>query len=357
MSKYVSKKGTTINIPDGLTSAQVASIKADADAGYGTRAQATATKLGQSLTSGSTAGSPAPAPSADLNTLLAQRAKATGTARTVLDKQIAAARATPASDPSIPTPIDNSKIIGKEGSGTGGGAVKVPNALAAVRTANDQTITDQNGNTRTIHTDPTTGAVTITDGKGGTAQTFTDLATAAASTFNGTQDRQNAYNADFTNRTQYLDRNKARDTTAAQQDLANRGIPYDPAAAQDPNTNNLYGKTLGAINENYAGQYSDAANQATLSGNAAYATDSAARDSFINAATTGATTFGGQFQPYQSTSGTDTQNILNMSLQDIMSKYGIDQDAAIKKQELAKSGSGSSSSGSSSSSSGGFEIA
>jgi len=44
--KYRSSKGTVINIPDGLSPKEIAAIKADADAGYGTRAQKTASKLG-----------------------------------------------------------------------------------------------------------------------------------------------------------------------------------------------------------------------------------------------------------------------------------------------------------------------
>ena len=44
--KYTSKKGTVINIPDGLNPKQIQQIRNDADNGYGTRAQETANKLG-----------------------------------------------------------------------------------------------------------------------------------------------------------------------------------------------------------------------------------------------------------------------------------------------------------------------
>lgn len=46
--KYRSKKGTVINIPDDLDPKEIAKIKADADAGYGTRAQQTANQAGKS---------------------------------------------------------------------------------------------------------------------------------------------------------------------------------------------------------------------------------------------------------------------------------------------------------------------
>lgn len=47
MGKYISKRGTTINIPDGIDPKKIAAIKADADSGYGTRAQQTANQLGK----------------------------------------------------------------------------------------------------------------------------------------------------------------------------------------------------------------------------------------------------------------------------------------------------------------------
>lgn len=50
--KYTSKKGTVIHIPDGIDPKQIAKIKADADAGYGTRAQQTAKALGKKLGKG-----------------------------------------------------------------------------------------------------------------------------------------------------------------------------------------------------------------------------------------------------------------------------------------------------------------
>lgn len=47
MGKFVSSKGTTITYPDGIDPKKLAAIKADADNGYGTRAQQTANRLGK----------------------------------------------------------------------------------------------------------------------------------------------------------------------------------------------------------------------------------------------------------------------------------------------------------------------
>ncbi len=232
-----------------------------------------------------------------------------------------------------------------------------------------QLITDANGNTREItrHAD---GTVTVKDTAGGTSQTFKDLATAAAQSFNGAADRTKAEDATYGTLTKYYDRDMSREREQAQQEMANRGIPYDPAAEQDPNTKNLYGKTLGAIGEKYKGYRDDASNRAILAGNTAYATDSAARDSFLTAAVNGASTFSGNFGPYQNTvstnqSANDTE-ILGMSAQQYATKYGLTlqdaqakRDDATKRLAIAKSGSGGggSSSGTSSSTSGvGFDV-
>ena len=308
--KYRSKKGTVINIPDGLTPGQIKAIKADADSGYGTRAQNTANSLGKK--NGNSGGKILKTPKGE----------------------------TPIVDPATGT-VDTSK------------------ALESVRTANNQTITDQYGNKRTIRIDPATGEATVIDEAGGTAQTFKNLAEAAAKTFNGDVDRRRAEEATYGTLTRYYDRDQAREMEAQKQELAQRGIPYDPAAAQDPNSKNLYGRTIGGISEKYRGMKDVAAQQAVISGNQAYATDSAARDSFLNAMAQGATTFGGQFGQYQSPSGQDDKDILSMSAQQYAAKYGLTlaeaqskRDDATRRAAIAKSGSGNSGG----SSAGGFEL-
>jgi len=293
--KYKSKRGTTINIPDELSKKEIEAIKKDADNGYGTRAQATADKLGKKLQS----------------------------------------------KPKTTEPvIDNSKLVDPTT-----GVIDTEKSLEAVRKSGDQTITDQFGNKRIIKTDPNTGEVTVIDEAGGTANKFKDLAEAAASTFNGSVSRARAEDATYSTLTKYMDRDKAREEEAAKQELAQRGIPYDPAAAQDPNSSNLYGRTIGGIGQKYQDYKTDAQKQAILAGNAAYATDSAARDSFLNAVTSGASTFGGQYTPYQNNNAQDTKDVLQLSSAAFLAKYGINKDDYIKRQALKKSGSGNSGGG------------
>lgn len=291
--KYKSKRGTTINIPDGLSKKEIEAIKKDADSGYGTRAQATADKLGKKLQS------------------------------------------KPKDTPTEPV-IDNSKLVNPTT-----GVINTEKSLEAVRKSGDQTITDQFGNKRIIKTDPNTGEVTVVDEAGGTANKFKDLAEAAASTFNGAISRARAEEATYSTLSKNFERDQKREEEAAKQELAQRGIPYDPAAAQDPNTNNLYGKTVGGIGQKYQGYKTDAQNQAILAGNAAYATDSAARDSFLNAVTSGASTFGGQYTPYQGTNSQDTKDIIQLSSAAFLAKYGINKDSYLKEKALNKPSGGS----------------
>jgi hypothetical protein len=218
-------------------------------------------------------------------------------------------------------------------------------------------IKDQYGNIRRISRDPVTGEVTVTDEAGGTAQKFKDLATAAAETFNGDVSRKRAEEATYKTLTSTFETDKARELEDAKQELANRGIPYNPAAASDPNTKDLYGKTLGAINQNYQQRKDEAQQKAILAGNSAYATDASARDSFLQAVMQGAGQFQGNFGQYNNTvktgSAQNIKDILTMSAAQYMNKYKVDKDAYLSELAIAKRGSG----GGDSSNSGGFEIA
>jgi len=353
--KYRSKLGTVINIPDGLGPKQIAKIKADADAGYGTRAQATAKKLGASLKKKTAA---PPAPPADREfTGLGKRGYGQGLHGSHVYKGAAP------EDSKIADTADLGGVVNPKT-----GTVNADKGLEAIgeQTAKDvenqfnldhpMRMTDQYGNVRVITRDPVTGQVTITDELGGAAQTFKDLATAAASTFNGDVSRQKAEEATYGTLTKYYDRDMQRELEAQKQEMANRGIPYDPAAANDPNTQNLYGKTIGAVQQKYQGMKDDASKQAILAGNQAYATDAQARDSFLTAAMQGATSFGGSWTPYQntidSTLGDKAADLIKLSAESYMAKYGIDKDAYLKEKAIAASKSNSGGGGSG----GGFEI-
>jgi len=223
-------------------------------------------------------------------------------------------------------------------------------------------MTDQYGNVRVIKRDPTTGEVTITDELGGSGKTFKDLATAAASNWNPQTGRKEAEEAAYGTITKYYDRDKERELEAAKQEMANRGIPYNPAAAFDPNSNDLYGRTIGAVGERYQSLKDDAQRQAILAGNQAYATNTAAQQAFLNAVMQGANQFSGSWQPYQNkidASLTDeTLDLMKLSADAYMTKYGIDQDTYIKKKQIAaQKSSGGGSGGGGGSSGAGFEIA
>jgi len=380
--KYRSAKGTVINIPDGIDPKQVAAIKADADAGYGTRAQKTADSYGKKAASGSVdygygGGLTAePEPQADtaapgwdarkearLNWLMKNRPN---------DPQVAKLKSLKAGGgvaggSGVVGPTVSKGTVGKTGTidpvqaSEDVAKAEADDIATNFQLEHPQIITDANGNTREItrHAD---GTVTVKDTAGGISQTFKDLATAAAQSFNGDEDRKKAEEATYGTLTKYYDRDMARELEDQKQELANRGIPYDPVAAQDPNTKNLYGKTIGAINEKYRGLKDQASQQAVITGNQAYATTSAARDSFLNGVLNGASTFSGNFGPYSNSvttdSSGDTKDILTMGAGQYMTKYGIDQDTYTKKLAIAKQGSGGGGgkSSGSSDSGGGFDL-
>ena len=221
-------------------------------------------------------------------------------------------------------------------------------------------MTDQFGNVRVISRDPNTGEVTISDTAGGTSSKFKDLAEAAASNWNPQAGRAAAEEAAYGTITKFYDRDKERELEASKQELANRGIPYNPAEAVNPNTKDLYGRTIGGIDQKYQSLKDDAARQAILAGNQSFATNTAAQQAFLNAAMQGATQFAGSWQPYQNkvdASLTDeTLDLVKLSADAYLAKYGIDKDVAIKKKQIALQGSGGSGGSSGGSSGGGFEI-
>jgi hypothetical protein len=186
---------------------------------------------------------------------------------------------------------------------------------------------DEYGNTVTYTKDPVTGQIKRTITAGDTAKRFRELALKAAEGYDPETDRQNAQDATYGSLTKYYDRDKARELEAQKQELAERGIPYDPAAAQDVNSKNLYGRTIGGIDQKYQGFKEEAGRQSILSGNQAYATTASARDSFLTAATGSANSFGADFKQYVNTvqkqAGNDDLTLLSMSADQIAKMRGI----------------------------------
>lgn len=246
--RYKSKRGTVINIPDGLDPKRIKAIKADADAGYGTRAQKTADRLGK-------------------KTNLEAMPKVTETAPVT---------------PGGPDYFDDK------------GKIK----------------------------DPDTVVKNITP-----TPNMQDLISSIE------KSRQARY--DYTTRN--FEAQKVAELEAAKQELANRGIPYDPAAATDPNSQNLYGRTIGGINRSWQDRYTQAdqdayansLNEGTLAYNAAVGAAGQSNETFLSA-------------------------VLGMSEQELQ-RYGISKDYQAKLKGIAasKASRGSTSGGDSG---GGFEI-
>lgn len=401
--KYKSSKGTIVNIPDGLTPQQIAAIKKDADAGYGTRAQQTADALGKKLTTNPAPQPQAPAPNnqpppsqsgpardpakvrkyeeainrikkvqkgtpeyqknADIIKSIGTEygfqwqdkadynAPAVGSnndqvvggdAAPGTSSNAAAAAAAAAGATGTTTAAG---ISGGSGAGIATGAENNPdgttNAGAASATvsaaeaedwrrnwlAEHPDEMDENGNILQYTMDPD-GTIHREIREGERAKFFSDQAKAAAEGFKGDENRKAAEEATYSTLTKYYDRDMARDRERAQQEMANRGIPYDPAAEQDPNTKNLYGRTLGGLNERYRGLKDTARQQAILSGNQAYETDVKARDTAIRDALAGSAAYGSKYGAYGNSVYTDNAgnvlDIIKLTAQQYATKYGMD---------------------------------
>jgi len=148
-------------------------------------------------------------------------------------------------------------------------------------------------------------------------------APAFATTGDLSADRQKYADTSYAFMTQNLDRDKAREIEDQQQELANRGISYNPA---DPNS--LWGKSMQSINERYDTQKNQAANQAWLSSGTEMTNMSnlsdAARAAYMNEQLT-----------QRNLPLTDAQSLLNMSqdptlIQAWLNKYATDKDFQAK---------------------------
>ncbi len=167
-----------------------------------------------------------------------------------------------------------------------------------------------------------------------------------------TRTRQEAQDALFNENTQFLERNRQRDLAEVKQELANRGIPFNPTATFDPNTKDLYGRTIGAVNEGFRADQQRALDQARIGADQRISTlvdtNRKQYDQFVDRATR-------EMESKLSSTGAGT-SILNQ----LMQKYGIDKSAAesaltrasnerIARQRAAGSGGGGGGGG-------GFEI-
>ncbi len=128
-------------------------------------------------------------------------------------------------------------------------------------------------------------------------------------------DRTKVYDVSYAEATKNLDRDQARALEEQKQELANRGIVYDPARADS-----LYSKTVGSVNERFDANRTSAANNARLAADASAQTaqglSKTVRDTYTQDAIS-------QYQS-QLEAGTTGAGVL----QALMQKYGLDQATA-----------------------------
>lgn len=291
---YTSPYGTKIDIT-GLSSAQVAKVKAQADAKYGTKAAALADSFRKQTTKTTPTNAATPgAPSLGINDKTGAINSTTATG-TVMN---AAAE-------------DTSKNFAMNNPGTQ---------------------TDVLGNRQDITIDPTTGAVSRTQTAGGAISAANNAFTNAAAGL-GNDGRERAQNAVYGYMTKDYGTAKAQEMEAAKQELAQRGIPIDPSPGS------LWSKSLKAIDDKYQSLDDQAKNQAVTAGNQTYATN-------VGAVGTLGSAVGGltpSFTPYagaQSNQSANLQQLLSTISAADMTKYGIDQDTMVKLKQIAAAKSG-----------------
>lgn len=298
---YTSPYGTKIDIT-GLSSAQVAKVKAQADAKYGQKAAALADSFRKQVTKAAPPNAAAPAtPSLGINEKTGAINPTTATG-TVMD---AAAK-------------DTSQNFAMNNPGTQ---------------------TDVLGNTQNITIDPTTGAVSRTQTAGSAISAANSAFTNAAAGL-GNDGRERAQSAVYGYMTKDYGTAKAQEMEAAKQELAQRGIPIDPSPGS------LWSKSLKAIDDKYQSLDDQAKNQAVTAGNQTYATNVGA----VGALGSAVSGLSPNFTPYagaQSNQSANLQQLLSTISAADMTKYGIDQDTMVKLKQIAaaKSGGGGGSSG------------
>lgn len=127
--------------------------------------------------------------------------------------------------------------------------------------------------------------------------------------------RQQAYQGIYDNETKNLERRKALELEQQKQELANRGIPYNPN-----NEESLYGRTIAGIQDRYDKLYQDASVSANAAADERLKTLSNVNTQAYSAFLEGATADFKSRLDAASTSGS--------VLKDLMNKYGISEEAA-----------------------------
>ena len=153
--------------------------------------------------------------------------------------------------------------------------------------------------------------------------------------------RQKYEDSTYQDLTRNFDRDKGRDMEAVKQDLANRGIPFDPA-----DSSSLYGRTVQGVDEKYKGYFDQAKNSAITTGaslaNQDVNTNNAAATSFVD------NVIKKDQAPIQDAAALAKMGNQDTIISALMTKYGIDKTAAttIAVKKIGSGGGGGSSSSS-----------
>jgi hypothetical protein len=137
-------------------------------------------------------------------------------------------------------------------------------------------------------------------------------------------ERQSVYDSNYQLQTQGVEDQRAHDLEAQKQELANRGIAYNPGTdPNDPsNVNNVYARSINSVNQRFDTRESNAAAAANAAADSSLST-------FVGANKT-------QNDQYLDTARTKYQTELDQlaggagALNVLMTKYGIDEATAQK---------------------------
>lgn len=304
--KYKSKRGTVINIPDGLNPKQIAAIKADADAGYGTRAQQTANKLGEKIAAqpaptaqptqpeqpaGSTAEAAAegatgftPRQQARLDYLLKHRPD---------DPEVKKLRNLKAA--SVGTPTDAPAVEDNPKLGADGQPDPGTTGLGDTATSIDNFLEDIFGNIKPLDLSSAPGVLTEAD---------------------VADQRKSTYESIYRQNTDGLADKRKQELEATKQELAERGIPINFST----DGSDLYSRSTNAVTKRYDDldlKARDAANiAADQSVTSTINNSKTARDAFLEGATT------------EYRSKLDAAVTGGNVLSQLMDKYKVDQATA-----------------------------
>lgn len=349
MAKWTSKYGTSINIPNGLTPTQINEIKTQANNKFGTKAQQLATQYG-----------------ANAKTPAMEKGAPAGAAATTNFNPANNPNPYDGKVPAVDTGIRTDGTVNGEKTSKAFLGAEENDTRRNVQLGNASEV-DANGNKVNTVLNPD-GTITRTQTDGAAAAAAKGKFEGALSGMSTTLDlngqpkilQSGDYKANWDQNqkalydlnTQHLDRNQGRDLEAQKQELANRGIVYNPG-----DSTSGYGKAIGSINEDYAGQRQTALNNSIAGADSRMATEagvqSAAGREFLNSAQAkfdsgirgvasvgaGVSALQGNFQPYQATS-TDSSGELAKIAQLEQTGAISHQDAQVRREAIKKSGAG-----------------